>query len=205
MWLKGSLYGTSPTKESIVDIDEVDPDESNRTGSIGVGRSICEGVAVSGELDRLVAIGVKLKRSLDPFCSCALPKVFRMVGLVADNVSNRRLVAFLPYAVGAILVVSSDNLGRFEGEGEVAGKSCWLLYVVTGDEGKTARDILRVYGSGSGGGGGGGCCMKASMIFVLCEGGVCKVNRLTIGNGFKVGRSLLGGDVRVRLPCGWRR
>lgn len=111
--------------ESIVDIDEVDPeDEIDRAESSSVGRSNREGVAVSGESEKLVAMGVN--RGFDPFCSCAFLNVFRMVGLVADSVSNRRLVAFFPKAVGATLDVSNDNLGRFEGEGD-AGKSCWLL------------------------------------------------------------------------------
>lgn len=127
----------------MVEIEEVEPeDEIDRNCSRGVGRSIWEGVALSGESEKDVAMGVN--RSRDPFCSCALLKVFLIVGLVADNVSNRRLVAFFPNAVGATVEVSSDNLGRLDGEGDVAGKSCWLLYVVTGDDGRTARDMVRV-------------------------------------------------------------
>lgn len=100
---------------------------------------MCEGVVVAGESESVVVIGVK--PNLDGFCSCALLNVFLTVGLVADNVSNRKLVAFFPKAVGATLEVSSESLGRFEGEGEVAGKSCWS-YVVTGDEGRTATDMV---------------------------------------------------------------
>jgi hypothetical protein len=48
--------------------------------------------------------------------SCALLKVFRTVGDVAESVSSRRLVAFLPKVDGR-LVVLSDSLGRLEGDG----------------------------------------------------------------------------------------
>lgn len=128
----------------MVEIEEVEPEEEiGRVGwSSGVCGSRLEGVAVSGE-EKVVVMG--FSRSRDGFCSWALVKVLRTVGLVADSVSSRRLVAFFPKAVGATVDVSSDSFGRFEGDGDEVGKSCcWLLYVVTGDEGKTARDILRV-------------------------------------------------------------
>lgn len=48
--------------------------------------------------------------------SCALLKVFRMVGDVAESVSSRRLVAFLPKFDGRTVVLS-DSFGRFEGDG----------------------------------------------------------------------------------------
>ena len=57
--------------------------------------------------------------------SCALLKVFRMVGEVAERVSNRRLVVFLP-KVGGKIDVLSDNLGRFEGEGATDRVGVWL-------------------------------------------------------------------------------
>lgn len=48
--------------------------------------------------------------------SWALLKVLRIVGEVADKVSSRRLVAFLPKVEGN-KVVLSDSFGRFEGVG----------------------------------------------------------------------------------------
>ena len=48
--------------------------------------------------------------------SCALLKVFRIVGDVAESVSNRRLVAFLPKVDGKIVVLS-DSFGRLAGDG----------------------------------------------------------------------------------------
>jgi hypothetical protein len=48
--------------------------------------------------------------------SCALLKVFRTVGEVAESVSSRRLVAFLPNVDGKIVVLS-DSLGRLDGVG----------------------------------------------------------------------------------------
>lgn len=57
--------------------------------------------------------------------SCALLKVFRIVGDVADSVSNRRLVAFLlPNAVGRTDVFN-DSLGRLDGVG-ADSKGGWL-------------------------------------------------------------------------------
>lgn len=57
--------------------------------------------------------------------SCALLKVLRTVGEVADSVSSLRLVAFLPN-VGGRIVVLSDSFGRFEGDGATEGKGDWL-------------------------------------------------------------------------------
>lgn len=48
--------------------------------------------------------------------SCALLKVFRMVGEVAERVSSRRLVAFLPKVDGRTEVLS-DSFGRLDGDG----------------------------------------------------------------------------------------
>ena len=48
--------------------------------------------------------------------SCALLKVFRIVGDVAESVSSRRLVAFLPKVDGKIVVLS-DSFGRLAGDG----------------------------------------------------------------------------------------
>lgn len=48
--------------------------------------------------------------------SCALLKVFLTVGEVAESVSSRRLVAFLPNVDGKIVVLS-DSFGRFDGVG----------------------------------------------------------------------------------------
>lgn len=48
--------------------------------------------------------------------SCALLKVFRIVGDVAESVSSRRLVAFLPNVDGRIVVLSV-NFGRLAGDG----------------------------------------------------------------------------------------
>ena len=75
--------------------------------------------AVMLEVARLESVG---RLGLEPgtltldSSSCALLKVFRTVGDVAESVSNRRLVAFLPN-VGGRMVVLRDSLGRFEGEG----------------------------------------------------------------------------------------
>lgn len=57
--------------------------------------------------------------------SCALLKVFRIVGDVAESVSNRRLVAFLlPNVVGRSDVFN-DSLGRLDGVG-ADSKGGWL-------------------------------------------------------------------------------
>lgn len=42
--------------------------------------------------------------------------MFRIVGDVAERVSNRRLVAFFP-KVGGEIDVLSESFGRFEGDG----------------------------------------------------------------------------------------
>ena len=69
-------------------------------------------------------------------------KVFRIVGDVADSVSNLRLVAFLPN-MGATFAVLSDNLGRFEGGGTGGSREGMLAGPnVAGDEGSTATDIF---------------------------------------------------------------
>ena len=58
--------------------------------------------------------------------SCALLKVFRMVGDVAESVSNRRLVAFLlPANVVGSIDVFNESLGRLEGVG-ADSKGGWL-------------------------------------------------------------------------------
>jgi len=48
--------------------------------------------------------------------SCALLKVFLTVGEVAESVSSRRLVAFLPNVDGKIVVLR-DSFGRLDGVG----------------------------------------------------------------------------------------
>lgn len=58
--------------------------------------------------------------------SCALLKVFRIVGDVAESVSNRRLVAFLlPANVVGSIDVFNESLGRLEGVG-AESKGGWL-------------------------------------------------------------------------------
>lgn len=58
--------------------------------------------------------------------SCALLKVFRIVGDVAESVSNRRLVAFLlPANVDGSIDVFNESLGRLEGVG-ADSKGGWL-------------------------------------------------------------------------------
>lgn len=73
------------------------------------------------EVARLDSVGLLgLTPGADPgefeSSSWALLNVLRMVGEVADKVSNRRLVAFLPKVEGS-KVVLSDSFGRFEGVG----------------------------------------------------------------------------------------
>lgn len=56
--------------------------------------------------------------------SCALLNVFRTVGEVAERVSNRRLVVFLP-KVGGKIDVLSDSLGLLD-EGATDSVGVWL-------------------------------------------------------------------------------
>ena len=81
------------------------------------------------DVDRLDNVG---RLGLEPGAlklsssSCALLKVFRIVGDVAESVSNRRLVAFLlPANVVGRIEVFKDSLGRFEGVG-ADSKGGWL-------------------------------------------------------------------------------
>jgi hypothetical protein len=70
-----------------------------------------------------------------------LLKVLRVVGEVADKVSSRRLVAFLPNAAGRVAVFR-ESFGRFDGDGTPASIGTWLYG--KGAEGKTATDMVLV-------------------------------------------------------------
>jgi hypothetical protein len=85
----------------------------------------CEVMLEVARLDRVGRFGL-LPAALNlASSSCALLKVFRTVGEVAESVSNRRLVVFLP-KVGGKMVVLSDSLGRFAGEGATERVGVWL-------------------------------------------------------------------------------
>ena len=75
-------------------------------------------------LDSVGRLGLEPEALTLGSSSCALLKVFRTVGDVAESVSSRRLVAFLPNVDGRIVVLR-DNLGRLEGDG-ADSKGGWL-------------------------------------------------------------------------------
>ena len=70
--------------------------------------------------------------------------MFRLVGDVADSVSNLKLVEALPNAL-ARLDVFSDSFGLFEGDGpggSKVGTVCWLQDMR--EDGSSATDIVPV-------------------------------------------------------------
>jgi hypothetical protein len=116
--LKDCLYGTSDGA-SIVEAEAPDDEGVGKADSGG-----CTSVGVTGSsvLDcTLVVSGVSVGffAFVPLVCGdCVFRKVLRAVGDVADSVSNRRLVAFLP-KTGAMLEVLRESFGRFEGVGNV--------------------------------------------------------------------------------------
>lgn len=119
--LYASLYGTEADKEPIVDtesaelaVDDVVSDWSEAAGDDDL-KSFAVMLVVA-RLDNVGRLGLEPGALTLYSSSCALLKVFRTVGDVAESVSSRRLVAFLPNVEGR-LVVLSDSLGRLEGDG----------------------------------------------------------------------------------------
>jgi hypothetical protein len=119
--LYASLYGTAADKDPIVDTESAE---------LAVCIVVSECSETDGD-DELVSFALMLDvarfdnvgrlgrepGTLTPdSSSCALLKVFLTVGDVAESVSSRRLVAFLPNVDGKIVVLS-DNLGRLDGVG----------------------------------------------------------------------------------------
>jgi hypothetical protein len=98
-------------------------------------------------------------------------KVFRKVGEVADNVSNRKLVVPFPSVDGeSVFEVLSVSLGRFEGEGLGCTVACPTY--VKGEDGRMASDmpaggVVQQMSIGSGG----DCGTRASMIFPGADAG----------------------------------
>jgi hypothetical protein len=116
--------------ESVVEVElaEVVLDAVESKLSKVTGEDVMMSCAVMLEVERFDRVGRfgLLPAALNlASSSCALLKVLRTVGEVAERVSNRRLVAFLP-KVGGKMDVLSDNLGRFEGEGAADSVGVWL-------------------------------------------------------------------------------
>lgn len=125
-----SLYGTDVGNESVVETElaEVVLDAVESRLSKVAGEDEMMSCDVTLEVARFDSVGRfgLLPAALNlASSSCALLKVLRTVGEVAERVSNRRLVVFLPKAGGKIDVLS-DNLGRFEGEGATDSVGAWL-------------------------------------------------------------------------------
>lgn len=125
-----SLYGTVVGNESVVEIelaevvlDAVDSKWSKATGEDEM--MSCAVVLEVARFDRVGRFALLLAALNRASSSWALLKVFRTVGEVAERVSNRRLVVFLP-KVGGKIEVLSDNLGRFEAEGAADSMGVWL-------------------------------------------------------------------------------
>lgn len=105
-------------------VDEVDVDEVEEASRWSWAVGEVEGASWVRMLDvervdRVGRLGLEPGAFNPESSSWALLKVLRMVGEVAERVSNRRLVVFLPKAGGSI-VVFSDSLGRFDGDGALA-------------------------------------------------------------------------------------
>jgi len=116
LMLYASLYGISEDSDSTVETDDADDegasdavDVASRPFSVAATMFAVARGDNAGRKD--FAPGVFRWSS-----SCALLKVLRCVGEVAESVSNRRLVAFLPNAEGNVAVLS-DSFGRFDGDG----------------------------------------------------------------------------------------
>ena len=119
--LYASLYGTDADRDPMVDTESAE---------LAVCIVVSECSEADGD-DDLVSFALmldvarvdnvgRLGREPGVFTldssSCALLKVFRTVGEVAESVSSRRLVAFLPNVDGRIVVLS-ESLGRLDGVG----------------------------------------------------------------------------------------
>lgn len=119
--LYASLYGTAADRDPIVETE---------LAELAVCIVVSECSEADGD-DELVSYALMLdvarfdnvgRFGRDPGAftldssSCALLKVFLTVGEVAERVSSRRLVAFLPNVDGK-LVVFSDSFGRLDGVG----------------------------------------------------------------------------------------
>jgi hypothetical protein len=119
--LYASLYGTDVDNEPIVDTEVAEQavDDVVSECSEAAGDNDLVSFALMLDVARLDNVG---RLGLEPgtltlgSSSCALLKVFRTVGDVAESVSSRRLVAFLPNVDGR-LVVLSDSFGRLDGDG----------------------------------------------------------------------------------------
>jgi hypothetical protein len=119
--LYASLYGTDADKEPIVDTESVEPEVDDVASDCSelAGDKGLESFAIKlvvARLDNVGRLGLEPGAFTSDSSSCALLKVFRMVGDVAESVSSRRLVAFLPNVDGRTEVLS-ESFGRFEGEG----------------------------------------------------------------------------------------
>lgn len=117
--LYASLYGISEGSESTVDTEDAEAaEDEGASDAVGVTGCACSVAAKMFAVARGDNAG---REGLAPDVfkwnsSCALLKVLRCVGEVAESVSNRRLVAFLPNAEGSVAVLS-ESLGRFDGDG----------------------------------------------------------------------------------------
>lgn len=117
--LKATLYGISEESESTVETDDAEfAEDDGASAAVGLSSRLCSVAAIMF----VVASGDSAcLKDLDPGAftwrsSCALLKVFRCVGEVAESVSSRRLVAFLPNVEGTAAVLR-ESFGRFDGDG----------------------------------------------------------------------------------------
>ena len=114
--LYASLYGTSGDADPMLELQAVDMDEDESSGSPCDG-SGCVGETLVASGGKTGRCGVEVAILVEPSDECALRKVFREVGDVADSVSSLRLVEPLPNTEGCILVFN-DNFGLFDGDGD---------------------------------------------------------------------------------------
>ena len=115
------MYGTAAERDPIVDTESAELAVCIVVSECSEADGDDEFVSYALMLDvaRFDNVG-RLGRDPGAFTldssSCALLKVFLTVGEVAERVSSRRLVAFLPNVDGK-LVVFSDSFGRLDGVG----------------------------------------------------------------------------------------
>jgi len=115
--------------ESSVDTDVADAaDEEGRSPGVVLaesGSSICDGGAGCTGFESIVVRGLSAGLlNLPPDLGlCVFRNVFRAVGEVADNVSNRRLVEPFP-KTGLTSEVLRLSFGRFDGDGPSNGTLC---------------------------------------------------------------------------------
>lgn len=114
--------------ESTVETDDAeaadDEDASDAEGVLGCACSVDATMSAVARGDSVGRVGFA-PGVFRWSSSCALLKVLRCVGEVAESVSNRRLVAFLPNAEGNAAVLS-ESFGRFDGEGACESTGAWL-------------------------------------------------------------------------------